>query len=137
MEGLWHGSIGNIDVEQPCQKAAPIQQPILHNLTQDAWLGADNHGQCRISDVVRLTVDAVYTDGITADAFQPHVEVRLLRISPDDVVKCPALGGDERHASVVIPQQSNHGFTGAVIGENLQRLDCRKFCQFVLRMLQL
>ena len=32
LEGLWHGSTGNIDVEQPCQKAASIQQTILHNL---------------------------------------------------------------------------------------------------------
>ena len=29
-EGLWHGSTGNIDVEQPCQKAAAIQQTALH-----------------------------------------------------------------------------------------------------------
>lgn len=135
-ESLRHNVTGNIDVKQSRQKASSIQQTILHNLAQDAWLGADNHGQCWISDVVRLTVDAVYTDGITADTFQPHVEVRLLGISPDDVVKRSTLGEDECHAPLVIPKQPDHRFAGAVISENLQRLDFRQFCQFVLRMLQ-
>ena len=99
-----HYELRNIDVKQSRQKASSIQQTILHNLAQDAWLGADNHGLCWISDVVRLTVDAVYTDGITADTFQPHVEVRLLGVSSNDVVKCPALGGDECHAPLVIPK---------------------------------
>ena len=136
LEGLWHGGTGNIDVEQPCQKAASIQQTVLHNFAQNTELCADNHGQCRISDVIRLSIDAIHTDGITADTFQPHIEVRLLRISPDDVVKRSSLSRDERHASMIIFQQSNHGFTGAVIGENLPRLDFRQFCQLVLCMLQ-
>ena len=53
-------------------------------------------------DVVRLTVDAIHTNGVPADAFQPDIQIGFLGVTPNDVVEGTALGGDERHAPAIV-----------------------------------
>ena len=97
-----HGRTRNVDIQQPGQKAPAVQHAVLHDFTQDAGLCADDHRQGWMPDVVRLTVDAIHTNGVPADAFQPDIQIGFLGVTPNDVVEGTALGGDERHAPAIV-----------------------------------
>ena len=88
-------------------------------------------------DVVRLTVDAIHTNGVPADAFQPDIQIGFLGVTPNDVVEGTALGSDERHAPAIVLQQPDHGFAGAIVREDLQRSDIRQVSEVILGVLQL
>ena len=78
----------------------------------------------------------IHINGVTAMAFEPHIDIGFVGIAPRQNIKDSAFCRNHRKDSVVICHQASQRFAGTIICKETDRLQLRCLIQLFLQILQ-